>query len=45
MNEKKDPQQVMNELITKAWENETFKQELLSNPKAAIEKEFGVTIP
>ena len=45
MNEMKNPQEAINELITKAWENETFKQELLSNPKAAIEKEFGVTIP
>lgn len=32
-------------LIVKAWEDETFKQELLSNPKAVIEKELGIKMP
>ena len=29
-------------LIAKAWEDESFKQELLSNPTAVIAKEMGV---
>ena len=32
-------------LITKALEDENFRRELLSNPKAVIEKEAGQTIP
>lgn len=32
-------------LIAKAWKDEAFRQELLSNPKAVIEKEFGKVIP
>ena len=32
-------------LITKALEDEAFRSELLSNPKAVIEKESGQTIP
>ena len=32
-------------LITKALEDEDFRNELLSNPKAVIEKESGQTIP
>lgn len=35
----------LQELITRAWEDEAFKQELLSNPRAAIEKALGVTLP
>ncbi len=31
-------------LIIKAWQNEAFKQELLSNPKSALEKE-GINLP
>jgi hypothetical protein len=31
-------------LITHAWQDEGFKQELLSNPKAALEKK-GISIP
>lgn len=33
------------DLITRAWKNETFRQELLHNPKTAIEKEFGLSLP
>lgn len=29
-------------ITAKAWKDETYKQELLSNPKAIIEKEFGI---
>jgi hypothetical protein len=32
-------------IITNAWKDETYKQELLSNPKAVIEREFGVQLP
>lgn len=31
-------------LITKAWQDSSFKQELLSNPKLALEKE-GISLP
>ena len=33
------------QLIARAWQDESFKQALLSNPKAAVEKEFEITIP
>lgn len=36
---------MMDRLVKKAWESESFKKELLANPRAAIEKEFGVKIP
>ncbi|MCW5315516.1 NHLP leader peptide family natural product precursor [Nostoc sp. KVJ3] len=32
-------------IIAKAWKDEAYKQELLNNPKAAIEREFGVEFP
>lgn len=32
-------------LIGRAWEDEAFKQELLSNPKAVFEKESGQKLP
>lgn len=32
-------------LIIKAWEDETFRQELLSNPKAVYARETGQEIP
>jgi len=32
-------------LIAKAWEDETFKQDLLSDPRATIERELGVELP
>jgi len=35
----------LQKLITRAWEDEAFKQELLSNPRAAIEEALGVTLP
>lgn len=43
------PVQVRNEidalLVAKAQADPAFRQALLLNPKAAIEKEFGVTLP
>ncbi len=32
-------------LIQQAWENEAFKQELLSNPKAVFARESGQELP
>ncbi|MBD2001715.1 MULTISPECIES: class IIb bacteriocin, lactobin A/cerein 7B family [Cyanophyceae] len=32
-------------MIAQAWKDEAYKQELLSNPKAVIEREFGVQLP
>ncbi len=36
---------VEKELVLKAWEDEEFKQRLVSDPKAAITEMFGVEIP
>lgn len=38
-------QQLRQQIIEKAWEDDNFKQELLANPKDAIKKEFGVEVP
>jgi hypothetical protein len=32
-------------LIAKAWKDEAFKQELVRNPKAVIERELGNKLP
>ncbi|ACC81664.1 NHLP leader peptide family RiPP precursor [Nostoc punctiforme] len=32
-------------IVAKAWKDEGYKQELLTNPKAIIEREFGVEFP
>ncbi|MDZ8105942.1 MAG: NHLP leader peptide family RiPP precursor [Nostoc sp. DedQUE12a] len=32
-------------IIARAWKDEAYKQELLTNPKATIEREFGVEFP
>jgi len=32
-------------MIAQAWKDEAYKQELLSNSKAVIEREFGVQLP
>jgi hypothetical protein len=32
-------------IIAQAWKDEAYKQELFSNPKAVIEREFGVQMP
>jgi hypothetical protein len=34
-------QKFTNDVINKCWEDEAFKQELLANPKGALEKLFG----
>lgn len=33
------------DIIVKAWRDERFRQNLLKNPKQAIEKEFNITVP
>lgn len=38
-------QELESKLIAKAWQDETFKQELLSNPKVAFAKEMGQPLP
>ncbi|MCG7409694.1 NHLP leader peptide family RiPP precursor [Paenibacillus sp. ACRRX] len=38
-------QQLKNEIIQKAWNDQEFKNELLINPKKAIQEEFGIVIP
>jgi Nitrile hydratase, alpha chain len=48
MNEKtpqRSRQEIEAHLVAKTWKDESFKQQLLSNPKAVIEKEFGVQLP
>lgn len=32
-------------IIAQTWKDEAYKQELFSNPKAVIEREFGVQLP
>ncbi len=32
-------------IIAKAWKDKAYKQELLTNPKGVIEREFGIKIP
>jgi hypothetical protein len=38
-------QQIETQIIAKAMENQTYRQQLLTNPTAIIGKEFGVEIP
>ena len=35
----------LQDLIVRAWEDEAFKRELLSDPKSTIEKALGITFP
>ncbi len=48
MNEQTQPQtrkEIEAHIIAKAWKDEAYKQELLSNPKAVIEREFNIQLP
>ena len=36
---------IQEQLIAKAMKDETFRQELLSNPQAAIERALGISVP
>ncbi|EJW19251.1 NHLP leader peptide domain protein [Paenibacillus alvei DSM 29] len=38
-------QLLKNQIIHKAWEDPSFKERLLSNPKAAIKELLGISIP
>jgi hypothetical protein len=44
-NPQRSRQEIEAHLVAKAWKNESFKQELLNNPKSVIAQEFGVEIP
>lgn len=33
------------DIIVKAWRDERFRKDLLSDPKKAIENEFGISVP
>jgi len=39
------PEDLVTRIITKAWEEEAFKQALLKEPKATIERELEVELP
>ncbi len=41
----KNRSEVFNRLILKAWEDEEFKQKLLTNPRAVYAQEFGYQVP
>ncbi len=43
--EGKTRQELEQEIVAKAWKDETFKQQLLSNPKETIAKEIGMEPP
>lgn len=34
-----------NQVIQKAWEDPSFKQRLLTDPKAALKEALGITLP
>ncbi len=35
----------LQQIVTRAWEDEAFKQALLKNPKATLEQVLGITFP
>ncbi len=41
----KGREEALASVIAKAWKDDKFKKDLISNPKAVISKEFGVQIP
>jgi len=45
--QQKKGQEIYQQLVEKAWESATFKEQLISNPEAAMEKVLGkeMTIP
>ncbi len=40
----KEANELLQQIITKAWEDEAFKQDLISSPESAIEKATGKNI-
>ncbi|MFN6487494.1 MULTISPECIES: NHLP leader peptide family RiPP precursor [unclassified Nostoc] len=45
MTANKGRREIESQLIAKAWKDETFKQELISNPKAVFARELGQELP
>ena len=48
MTEQQQPQtrkDIEARIIAKAWKDESYRQELLANPKAIFEQEFGIEFP
>lgn len=45
MSANKNRKEIESELIAKAWKDETFKQELINNPKAVFARELGQELP
>ena len=45
LNEGTQQKDFQSHLIAKAWKDESFREELLSDPKAVIEREFGTKTP
>jgi len=45
--QREEGNELVQKLVIKAWENATFKEQLINNPKTAIEKVVGkeITIP
>jgi hypothetical protein len=38
-------QELMNQIIEKAWSDPAFKKQLLADPKGAIQESFKITVP
>ncbi|OME78954.1 NHLP leader peptide family natural product precursor, partial [Paenibacillus sp. FSL A5-0031] len=38
-------QALKEKIISKVWEDQGFKEELLANPKAAVKQSFGIEFP
>ena len=38
-------QELMNQIIEKAWSDPAFKKQLLADPKGAIQESFNITVP
>ena len=46
MNEqRKTRKDIETQIIAQAWKDDAYKQEILSNPKTVVEREFGVQLP
>ncbi|WP_445632369.1 Nitrile hydratase alpha/Thiocyanate hydrolase gamma domain-containing protein [Nostoc sp. DSM 114161] len=45
MSANKGRREIESELIAKAWKDEAFKKELISNPKAVYGRELGQELP
>lgn len=43
--ERIDAEQLREDIIRKAWDDEAFRQQLLADPKQAILDSFGIEIP